>query len=71
MGLLNKIELLKDMIQTAIDNGALKTTCSALDNQGRQLRDWLRDRDNDCRNRLISEATALVSYTTRLGHPEA
>ena len=56
---------------TAIDNDALKTTCSALDNQGRQLRDWLRDRDNDCRNRLISEATELVSYTTRLGHPEA
>lgn len=54
---------------TVIADEALKATCIALDNQGRQLRDWLRDHDNDCRNRLISEAKELTHYTDRLCHP--
>jgi hypothetical protein len=51
---------------TEIADGALKAVCTTLDNQGRQLRDWLRDRDNDCRLRLSSEAEELTTYTSRL-----
>jgi hypothetical protein len=53
---------------TVIADDALKAACATCDNQGRLLRNWLRDRDSDCLNSLISEAKQLTDYTSRLCH---
>jgi hypothetical protein len=45
---------------------ALRSSCVDLDNRSRRLRDWLRDRDNECRTSLKGESVALAALAERL-----
>jgi hypothetical protein len=49
-----------------LQNDALRPTCVDLDNRSRRLRDWLRDRDNECRTSLKGESVALAKLADRL-----
>jgi hypothetical protein len=50
----------------AVQDDALKSSCLELDNKSRRLRDWLRDRDNECRTSLKGESVALAALAERL-----
>ena len=50
----------------AVQDDALKSSCLELDNKSRRLRDWLRDRDNECRTSLKGESVALAALADRL-----
>ena len=49
-----------------VQDDALKSSCLELDNKSRRLRDWLRDRDNECRTSLKGESVALAALADRL-----
>ena len=52
-----------------VPDGDLKSSCSELDNRCRRLRDWLRERDAECRNHLEGESRELAKLTELLRRP--